>query len=172
MYKRLIFLFGILFIFQSCSFLRGIKSNINHTSSTNLNFTVQENNKFLIQAHDWIGIPYKNGGVDLNGMDCSGLLYRLYTTDVDFSIPRAVLDQENFGLFVPQNKLEIGDWLFFKTNNSTIMNHVGIVKSVKFNQVIFIHASTSKGVREDDLFAKYWNQSFVKAIRPFKQLKK
>lgn len=171
MHKRIIFLFGLFFLFQSCTLLKVLKSKINSTSSSNLNFTDQENNKFLIQAHDWIGIPYKNGGIDLNGMDCSGLLYRLYT-DVDFSIPRAVLEQENFGLFVPQNKLEIGDWLFFKTNNSTIMNHVGIVKSVKFNQVIFIHASTSKGVREDDLFVKYWNQGFVKAIRPFKQLKK
>jgi cell wall-associated NlpC family hydrolase len=59
--------------------------------------------------------------------------------------------------------------VFFKTNGAIQINHVGLVTKINLQKVIFIHASTSKGIREDDLNQNYWAQSFVKALRPFKR---
>lgn len=121
-------------------------------------------------AKSFQGVAYKNGGVDRSGMDCSGLLFRIYA-DSKYLIPRLTHQQASYGIDQTLNSINVGDWVFFKTNRSSIINHVGLVtKVVRKNEVIFIHSSTSKGVREDNLFAKYWFDSFVKVIRPYKNI--
>jgi cell wall-associated NlpC family hydrolase len=101
-------------------------------------------------------------------MDCSGLLFRVYV-DNHFSIPRSSLQQSQFGLVVSKDNIQRGDWLLFKTNGSLTINHIGIVIRVNGERdVQFLHASTSKGVRSDQLYTNYWLKAYDKAIRPFK----
>jgi cell wall-associated NlpC family hydrolase len=77
--------------------------------------------------------------------------------------------QAEFGLPVSMEVIAQGDWLFFKTSGSENINHVGLVTKVQGpKEVLFIHSSTTKGVREDNLYNNYWLKAFQKVIRPYK----
>lgn len=135
---------------------------------SNSNYSIHDIDKLIETAFDYQGVPYRNGGTDEMGMDCSGLLFRVYA-DNNLLIPRPTYQQVLFGAPVTLHEIQSGDWLFFKTNGSSVINHVGLVTKVKSSDTIhFIHASTSKGVREDLLQAKYWMKAYVKSIRPYK----
>jgi cell wall-associated NlpC family hydrolase len=134
------------------------------------NFSDKEIFNLIEAAQGYKGVVYKFGGTDEIGMDCSGLLFRIYS-DYNYLIPRSSNQQALFGLPVSMDAIQAGDWIFFKTNGSASINHVGLVTKVIYpNEVFFIHASTSKGVREDNLFSKYWFDAFDKVIRPYKNI--
>jgi cell wall-associated NlpC family hydrolase len=163
MFKIPKILFLGIFILSSCSLFRKNTSPI-YTGS----FSKQDNEEIILASKQFIGIPYRNGGTDLDGMDCSGFLFSLYAGN-SFMIPRTTGQQIEYGYLIDKSNIQIGDWLFFKTNGALQINHVGLVTEMNLQKVIFIHASTSKGIREDDLNQNYWAQSFVKALRPFKR---
>ncbi len=167
---RLISLIFILFVLSGCQIIRTVGSLFNSTNTSVNSFSNSEIDKLLRSANRFQGIPYKSGGVNEDGMDCSGLLYRIYT-DNNFIIPRSTIQQAQFGLSIPLDKIQAGDWLFFRTNGSTNINHIGFVMQTKgYRDVLFVHSSTSKGVRSDQLYANYWFKAFYKAIRPFKNI--
>lgn len=150
---------------SSCSLIRRV---VNHHEDAANNFTDAEIKNLIHSAEQYQGIPYRAGGSTIEGMDCSGLLYSVYVAN-EFSIPRVSGQQAQFGLSVPLNKIQAGDWVFFRTNGASQINHIGLVMQVNHEQdVLFIHASTSKGVRTDQLYTNYWLKSFDKAVRPFK----
>ena len=163
MFKIPTFLFLGIFILSSCSLFRKNTSPI-YTGS----FSKQDNEEIILASKQFIGIPYRNGGTDLDGMDCSGFLFSLYAGN-SFMIPLTTGQHIEYGYLIDKSNIQIGDWLFFKTNGALQINHVGLVTEMNLQKVIFIHASTSKGIREDDLNQNYWAQSFVKALRPFKR---
>ena len=119
-------------------------------------------------ARSYIGTPYRYGGTTKKGMDCSGLLCTSFQT-VNLKLPRTSQEQSNYGRDVRINDVEPGDLVFFtERKGSNKVSHVGMVTEVRSkNEVKFIHASTSRGVTEDNLFAEYYQKIFVKAIRPF-----
>ncbi|MCE7061410.1 C40 family peptidase [Dyadobacter sp. CY343] len=121
-------------------------------------------------ARTYTGTPYRSGGNDKNGIDCSGLICSVYS-EVGMKVPRISWQQSEFGQEVGQLKdIKAGDWLFFvpEAGKEGYVSHAGIVTDVRSSQeIIFIHASTSRGVREDNLFSNYFKGRFVKAMRPF-----
>lgn len=161
MYKRLIVAGLLLFFLDSCSFVK----RIFHRSHNSF-YTTSEIKSIIKDAQNLKGIPYKYGGMDKNGMDCSGLLYSVYLKN-DIKIPRVSTDQAEFGEEVSIDEVKMGDWVFFATGKVGIISHVGLVIKEK-PDVIFIHASTSKGVKEDRLSQKYYKDRLVKIIRPYK----
>lgn len=163
MYNKTVLIFLSVFFLSSCSLFR--KSTSNSHPNT---FSIQENKEIIQASKQFMGIPYRNGGMDLDGMDCSGFLFSLYAGN-SFIIPRTTGLQMEFGYPIEKSSIETGDWLFFKTNGAAQINHVGLVTQITSKNILFIHASTSKGIREDDLYQSYWTRSFVKALRPFKR---
>ncbi len=155
-----------LVVFDSCRLI----SRINHTFSKKVvsSYSDREIENLLLAAQSYQGVTYRLGGIDEKGMDCSGLLFRIYS-DENYIIPRVTSQQAEFGLPISLDAIQKGDWLFFRTNGSENTNHVGLVTKVQGSRdVSFIHASTSKGVREDNLFSNYWFNVFEKVIRPYK----
>lgn len=154
---------------SSCSLWHKFKQFVGVEKSTiESNFSMKEIEQLIASGRKFTGVPYRAGGVDEKGMDCSGLLFRIYESE-GYQIPRLSRDQSNFGLPVSLTDIQIGDWIFFRTNKSNVVNHAGIVTATKGGfDVQFLHASTSKGVREDNLTNKYWANSLYKVIRPFK----
>ncbi len=126
--------------------------------------------KIIQAARAYTGTPYKSGGNDRGGIDCSGLLCSTYA-DVGLQIPRISWQQAEFGIEIEDvGKIKTGDWIFYVPNagQAGYVSHVGIVTEVKNKKDIrFIHASSSRGVREDNLFSNYFKNRFVKAMRPF-----
>lgn len=168
MYRFLGIVF-VAFLFVGCQSIRKVGSlwsSKAHASSSF--FTTKEINRLLTYANRYQGVPYRSGGTNETGMDCSGLLFRVYV-DNHFSIPRSSLQQSQYGLLVSKDNIQRGDWLLFKTNGSITINHIGLVIRVNgARDVQFLHASTSRGVRSDQLYTNYWLKAYDKTIRPFK----
>ncbi|GAB3171439.1 C40 family peptidase [Telluribacter humicola] len=127
-------------------------------------------NEVVRVARTFTGTPYRSGGNDKRGIDCSGLICSVYS-EVGYKVPRVSWQQSEFGREVARvEDIQPGDWLFFvpDAGKEGYVSHAGIVTEVRGRQeVFFIHASTSRGVREDNLYSNYFKNRFVKAMRPF-----
>jgi cell wall-associated NlpC family hydrolase len=115
-------------------------------------------------AKSFVGTPYKFGGTSPQGMDCSGLVLVSYQS-IHKNLPRTSSAMMTVGNAVKAEKIRPGDLVFFSANNTSKVNHVGLVTHVQGQQVRFIHATVSRGVREDELNAGYWKTRFRKAVR-------
>ncbi|WP_149240218.1 C40 family peptidase [Dyadobacter sp. 32] len=126
--------------------------------------------KVVEVARTYSGTPYRSGGNDKSGIDCSGLICSVYS-EIGVKVPRISWQQSEFGSEVGSLKdIKPGDWVFFvpEAGREGYVSHAGIVTDVRNqDEIIFIHASTSRGVREDNLFSNYFKGRFVKAMRPF-----
>lgn len=120
-------------------------------------------NTVLSTAKSYLGTPHVLGGMTKRGIDCSGLMIQSFKK-VNINLPRLSSDQAKTGKKVSIKEVKEGDLLFFSPSANKV-SHVGVVSYVGRNEIRFIHTSTSKGVREDDLFSDYWRKSFVRARR-------
>jgi len=106
------------------------------------------------------GTPYRNGGSDPEGFDCSGFTQWVFAQH-GVALPRQVEEQFKVGQKIGIDELQPGDLVFFHTE-SRGASHVGIF--VADEQ--FIHAPSSKGVvRVEYVSANYWSRRFVGARR-------
>ncbi len=175
--ERVLILFTLLFIMDSCRLFRrreSVSSSTSYpTNAPSKNYSKTYHNRTINEvvslARSYTGVPYRSGGTDGNGMDCSGLLFCVYS-QIGFKIPRISWQQAEVGREVSIDELHPGDWVFFVTNKGGVasINHAGLITEKKSDkEVIFIHASSTKGIKEDNLFSKYWMSCFAKASRPF-----
>ncbi len=122
--------------------------------------------KVISAARTFVGTPYKFGGTTRSGMDCSGLLMNSFKA-IKMPLPRTSEAQSKSGTEVKLKELQPGDLVFFATGKKKReITHVGLVTDVKKkDNVKFIHASSSLGVVETNLYAEYYKQRFRTARR-------
>ena len=122
--------------------------------------------KVISTARTFIGTPYKYGGTTRSGMDCSALLINSFSA-VKLNLPRSSEAQSKVGTEVSMDELKPGDLVFFATGNKKKqITHVGLITDVRSkDNVKFIHASSSLGVVETNLFVDYYQQRFRVARR-------
>ena len=161
MCKRILYLAVLVLLLDSCSFVK----RIFHRTSVSF-YSTAEIKSIIKDAQSLQGIPYKYGGLDKKGLDCSGLLYTVYLKN-EVKIPRVSSDQAEFGQEISLNEVQMGDWVFFATGKVGLISHIGLVTKDR-PSITFIHASTTYGVREDLLYQKYWLDRIIKIIRPYK----
>ncbi|WP_455222895.1 NlpC/P60 family protein [Kaarinaea lacus] len=111
------------------------------------------------QYSRWKGTPYELGGLNKNGIDCSGFVHVTFREAFGMQLPRTTEDLAESGRHIDKHKLVVGDLVFFKTGFGK--HHVGIYMG---NQQ-FIHASTSRGVMKSSLRNPYWSQHYWKSTR-------
>lgn len=131
------------------------------TTTTNNDIYVQSMQFLKNNASDitdycvtWVGTPHKMGGMNRDGVDCSGFVCNVYQDVYNVKLPRnSGKMQQECKIYKSITQLKEGDLLFFGKDN---VNHVGIfIKKDKF-----VHASTSKGVIVSSVEEKYWKENF------------
>ena len=118
-------------------------------------------NNIISASRPWMGVPYKYGGTNFDGVDCSGFVQQIYSQVFDISLPRTTEAMFSNGSYVREGWLNCADLLFFKNVRGSGVDHVGIY--IGNNR--FVHASTSRGVVIDDLTSDYYSKHFVSARR-------
>src|SRR5687767_13644325 len=107
------------------------------------------------------GAPYRNGGSDPSGFDCSGFVAYVFAQQGVF-VPRTVIEQYDQGTHVDPAMLAAGDLIFFSTV-APGPSHVAIAISPEE----FVHAPSSSGiVRVEALRASYWASRLI-GVRRF-----
>ena len=111
-------------------------------------------------ALDFLGTPYRNGGTDPSGFDCSGFVQYVFARH-GMAVPREVRQQYLAGREIDLKDAQPGDLIFFETV-SRGASHVGMV----VGEGRFVHAPSSRGVvRVEAYVANYWSIRIVGARR-------
>ena len=106
------------------------------------------------------GAPYRDGGADPRGFDCSGFIEYVFAQH-GIAVPRTVEDLFAASADVAPKDIQPGDLVFFATT-SRGPSHVGMAVGGD----AFVHApSTSGVVRVERLSGPYWAPRFVGARR-------
>ncbi|HWX80171.1 MAG TPA: C40 family peptidase [Steroidobacteraceae bacterium] len=106
-----------------------------------------------------LGQPYRFGGAEPGGFDCSGLVF--YAAAIaGIRVPRTAAEQLNFGVAVRRGDLQEGDLIFMNLAHKEL--HVGLA----IDRERFIHAPSNGGhVRIDSLAAAPYLKGFIGARR-------
>lgn len=135
-------------------------NNNNSSVDSNGSFAIKDNppdyyRKNIIKtAKKYIGTPYRYGGADPTGFDCSGFVMYVYGKN-GFQLPRSASQQFKYGSKV--NNVTPGDLVFFQTTLNKI-SHVGIY----IGEGNFIHAPrTGKTVEIVSLSNSYYKKRLI-----------
>jgi len=77
--------------------------------------------RIISEAQGLLGVPYRRGGADPAGLDCSGLVSHVFAR-AGVSTPRTALAQQQAAIRVEWDELAAGDLVFFRLPEP----HVGI----------------------------------------------
>lgn len=124
------------------------------------------NGRLYAFIDQWMGVPYKFGGQDKDGVDCSGLAQLLEQEVYNINIPRVTSQQVTTIKRKYEDELREGDLVFFDFDGKQF-SHVGIYLQNGY----VVHASSTKGVMivrlHDPSLYKYFSRGgSVKADTP------
>jgi lipoprotein Spr len=114
---------------------------------------LESKDNIIASVLSWQGISYKWGGRTKAGVDCSGLVQRVFREN-GIQLPRSSYEQFRIGVGIPKAKLESCDLVFFNTNGSGA-SHVGIY----LGDGQFISA-TKNCVEIQSLDEPYWAKTY------------
>ncbi|SON48680.1 C40 family peptidase [Vibrio tapetis] len=142
---------GVIWFLNGCS---NTPENSSYANSTGSFPTVQTDHAMKKIYNEWNGVPYRWGGTNKSGIDCSAFTQIVMLEYSQTNLPRTTHQQVNVGSKVAYSKAKVGDLVFFKVSRK--QNHVGVY--IGGNE--FMHASTSKGVIISRLDNPYWADAF------------
>jgi len=120
----------------------------------------------LAAAEKYERTPYRYGGLDRKGLDCSGLVFVSFHDALGISVPRSTEGLYSWVEKVPIDNAQPGDLVFFKTTKTNKISHVGIFTG----DGRFIHSASEgpvTGVIYSRLDEQYWSRTYAGAGRAF-----
>jgi len=135
--------------------------------SIQMDIAVEEiqNIPLLQKIDEWWGTPYALGGNSKRGVDCSYFTLDVMNAIYNTNLKRTAAEQYEQSEKIDWSDLKEGDLIFFKTDGSRSISHVGIY----LTNNKFAHASTSQGVTISDLSETYWQKRLYSLGRVLKQ---
>ncbi len=114
-----------------------------------------DNEKLYKFIDEWLGVPYRNGGISKAGVDCSGFTGLLEKEVYNNTLPRACKQMAEHVKRKYEEELQEGDLVFFDFNGQKF-SHVGVyLRNSKF-----VHASTGRGIIISDLKDSWYYKYF------------
>lgn len=120
--------------------------------------------QIINKAKEFQGVNYRTGGIDTDGMDCSGLIIASFS-DYNIKLPRTSNEMSRTGVEINKSEAQKGDLIFFRTNGRRAINHVGIVIDAIDGEIQFIHSSTHQGVMISSTKEIYYKKAFAQVNR-------
>ncbi|HEY2581612.1 MAG TPA: NlpC/P60 family protein [Mucilaginibacter sp.] len=114
-----------------------------------------QNGRLYAFIDQWMGTPYKFGGEDKDGIDCSGLVQLLQQQVYGINVPRSTGQQVNAIKRKYEEELIEGDLVFFDYDGKKF-SHVGVYLQNGY----YVHASSTKGVMITRLHDPYTYKYF------------
>jgi len=114
----------------------------------------------------YLGTPYRYGGLNSSGLDCSGFIYLSFRDALGVSLPRSSSALFSWAVRTSLERAQPGDLLFFRTSNTNNITHVGLYLGNR----IFIHAASHgprTGVIYSSLNEQYWANCYAGVGRVF-----
>lgn len=151
MKKHFIYTCAVLGLILSLSSCRSVAPRLDYKALARasvrlgMDINLEDNHKLYLEASEWIGTPYRAGGDNKRGTDCSGLTCQLYKKVYHTKLPRSTDTQKKESNKITKRNLREGDLVFFTSSRSgKRVAHVGIyLKNGKF-----IHAVPAKGLSQ------------------------
>lgn len=127
---KVFFFVSFLYLFFSCAVHRPKEKGGDiqiHFLEQKFGFAITRND--FIQLYEytskWLGVPYRYGGNDMTGVDCSGFVCQVYRNVYHKILPRTTREEYNTLTPVKQNHIREGDLVFFSDDSGQVA-HVGI----------------------------------------------
>ena len=163
--RKALFGFIAMLLFASCSPLKiAIKQAqrdlpqgfyAEHGRMLGVRFSGTEDPRVIAEVATWLGTPYRYGGMNRLGVDCSAFVWLVYRDAYGYNLPRSSAEMARHSRRISQSRLRTGDLVFFRTKGWKI-SHVGIY----LTDGRFIHTSTSSGVIVSSLGEPYYSRTF------------
>lgn len=122
--------------------------------------------QIIATSKSFCGTPYRYGGINNQGIDCSGLMRTAFGRH-NLELPHSSTRLRKMGEHVDKSSIQPGDLLFFKGRNinSNSTGHVALVTSICNGKIEMVHA-TRRGVVVDILDDEpYYLNRFLEARR-------
>lgn len=114
----------------------------------------------------YVGTPYKRGGDNLRGIDCSNLVSSIYRDYDGTQLPESTRGLLRLSGVIEYDDLQIGDLVFFKFAETRSPSHVGVYLGDKR----FVHASETNGVIISSIEENTYRSAYYGARRVAPQL--
>lgn len=120
----------------------------------------------VASAKACLGVPYKYGGADMKGFDCSGFTSYVYAQN-GISLSRTATAQYNQGTYVSKSELQPGDLVFFTNESSgSSIGHAGIY--IGNGKLIHASSGSSKMIVIAELDSVWFANHYYGACRILK----
>ena len=113
--------------------------------------------KIVTLTENLIGLPYRYGGYELDGFDCSGLVYYVYDC-FGIKLPRTAKKQAKLKKKISLTRAKPGDILAFKLKR-------GWHTAIYFGDKYFIHAPNRRGTIRKEKLDSFWKKRLKRVIR-------
>lgn len=114
----------------------------------------------------YVGTPYKRGGDNLRGIDCSNLVSSIYRDYDGTQLPESTRGLLRLSGVIEYDDLQIGDLVFFKFAETRSPSHVGVYLGDRK----FVHASETNGVIISSIEENTYRSAYYGARRVAPQL--
>lgn len=144
-----------------------ISTNVEVKKKENKNqLNSRQQDQIISKAKTYIGTPYLHAGTSKRGIDCSGFTSKVLN-QFGTNLPHSAKLQSTKGKKI--KKYQAGDLAFFgsrKNGGGIKIQHVAIVISNYPEPLKVIHATSSLGVRIDDVTkSSYWKPRYLYSVR-------